>query len=110
MQQTINVGDVLRRYRKQNQLTVSDVVVELRNYNVNVAEKTLYGWESNQSKPRSDAFVALCDIYKINNLNEAFHPENGSKALLITSEERALIQHYRSHPDMQKAVRALLKM
>ena len=107
---TINVGNVLRKYRKQNQLTVSDVVVELRNYNVNVAEKTLYGWENNQAKPRSDAFVALCDIYKINNINEAFHAKGESKSFFITPEERALIQNYRNHPDMQKAVRALLKM
>ena len=30
-----------------------------------VAEKTVYGWESNQAHPTSDVFVALCDIYKI---------------------------------------------
>lgn len=107
---TINLGNVLRKYRKQNQLTVSDVVLELRNYNVNVKEKTLYGWENNYAKPRSDAFVALCDIYKINRLNEAFHPTGEAKSFLITPEERALIQNYRDNPDMQKAVRALLKM
>ena len=67
------IGPLLKKYRKQNQLSVQDVVLELSDkYDVRIAEKTVYGWESNQAHPTSDVFIALCDIYKINNISEAF--------------------------------------
>ena len=106
-----HIGPMLKKYRKQNQLTIQDVVVELSNkYNVRVAEKTVYGWESNQAHPTSDVFVALCDIYKINNLSEAFSDGCENRGFYITSEERTLVERYRQNPDLQKAVRVLLGM
>ena len=51
-------------------LSMANLCAYLRDkYGVNVAEKTVYGWESNQAHPTSDVFVALCDIYKINNIS-----------------------------------------
>lgn len=106
-----SIGPLLRKYRKQNRLTVQDVVLELSDkYDVKIAEKTIYGWESNQSHPTSDVFVALCDIYKINNISEAFSESGENKGFLITSEERALVEKYRKNPELQKAVRILLGM
>ena len=47
------IGIMLKNYRKMNDLTVSDVVIELNDkYGVRVAEKTVYGWESNQAHPK----------------------------------------------------------
>jgi transcriptional regulator with XRE-family HTH domain len=105
------IGPLLKKYRKQNQLSVQDVVLELSDkYDVRIAEKTVYGWESNQAHPTSDVFIALCDIYKINNISEAFSDSADNKGFLITPEERTLVEHYRQNPDLQKAVRVLLGM
>ena len=104
------IGILLKKYRKLNSLSVSDVAVELQEkYGVAVAEKTIYGWESNQAHPTSDVFVALCGIYKINNLSDVFHSKE-SKSFHISSEERKLIEHYREYPEMQAVIRKLLNM
>lgn len=104
------IGEMLKHYRKLNAYSINDVVLELQErYGVNVAEKTVYGWESNQAHPTSDVFVALCDIYKINNINDVF-TSNEPKGFHITAEERKLIEHYREYPELQAAIRKLLNM
>lgn len=102
---------MLKKYRKLNALTVSEVVVELYDkYGVNVAEKTVYGWESNQAHPTSDMFVALCDIYKINSISDVFSDTKEAKGFPITAEERQIIEQYRNSPELQLAIRKLLNI
>ena len=104
------IGLMLKKYRKLNSLTVNDVVVELREkYGVEVKEKTVYGWESNQAHPTSDVFVALCDIYRINNISDVFHSKE-PKGFHMTAEERQLVEQYRNYPEMQAVIRKLLNM
>ena len=104
------IGVMLKKYRKLNALSVQDVVVELHEkYGVNVAEKTVYGWESNQAHPTSDVFVALCDIYKINNISDIFNSRE-PKGFPITAEERQIIENYRQHPEMHGVIRKILNM
>lgn len=104
------IGIMLKKYRKLNALSVNDVVVELNDkYDVQVAEKTVYGWESNQAHPTSDVFVALCDIYKINNISDIFNSRE-PKGFPISTEERKLIENYRQYPEMQGVIRKILNM
>ena len=104
------IGEMLKKYRKLNALSIGDVVVELQDkYGVNVAEKTVYGWESNQAHPTSDVFVALCDIYRINNITDVFNSDE-PKGFHITAEERQLIEHYREHPEMHAVIRKILNI
>jgi transcriptional regulator with XRE-family HTH domain len=104
------IGEMLKKYRKLNALSIADVVVELQDkYGVNVAEKTVYGWESNQAHPTSDVFVALCDIYRINNITDVFNSDE-PKGFHITAEERQLIEHYREHPEMHTVIQKILNI
>ena len=104
------IGAMLKKYRKMNALSINDVVVELNDkYGVQVAEKTVYGWESNQAHPTSDVFVALCDIYKIQNISDIFNSRE-PKAFPISAKERQLIENYRLYPEMQGVVRKILNM
>ena len=104
------IGAMLKKYRKMNAFSVNDVVIELETrYGVKVAEKTVYGWESNQAHPTSDVFVALCDIYKINNISDIFNSRE-PKGFPISAEERQLIENYRKYPEMQGVVRKILNM
>ena len=104
------IGIMLKKYRKLNALSVSDVVVQLQDkYGVNVAEKTVYGWESNQAHPTYDVFVELCDIYKINNISDIFNSKE-PKGFPISSEERQFIEKYRQHPEVQSVIRKILNM
>ncbi len=104
------IGKMLKTYRKLNALSVREVVLELQDkYGVNVAEKTVYGWESNQAHPTSDVFVALCDMYRINNISDVFLSDE-PKSFHITAEERKIIEQYRLYPEMQAVIRKLLNM
>ena len=107
------IGEMLKRYRKLNSMSVSDVVAELESqYKLQVAEKTVYGWESNQAHPTTDTFVVLCELYRINNLHEAM----GNRIMLrgkdfpISADERELIKRYRENTELQPAVRRVLGM
>ncbi len=105
------IGKILKKYRKMNQLSVHDVVIELSDkYGVDIAEKTLYGWESNQAHPSSSMFIALCDIYKITNVTDVFSEEMESKGFPITQEERHLIEQYRRNEDLQPVIRKILDL
>ena len=105
------IGYMLKKYRKLNSLSVNDVVVELQEkFGVTVAEKTVYGWESNQAHPTSDVFVALCDIYKINNISDVFSNAKEAKGFPITSEERRIIEQYRSMPEIQDVIKRILQI
>lgn len=105
------IGEMLKKYRKLNALSVNDVVVELQEkYGVKVAEKTVYGWESNQAHPTSDVFVALCDIYKINNISDVFSNTKEPKGFPITAEERHIIEQYRTMPELQDVIKKILNM
>ena len=107
------IGEMLKKYRKMNSMSVADVVAKLNNtYDLKVAEKTVYGWESNQAHPTADTFVVLCEMYKINDLSDALNPSpsKSGQDLTISREERELIERYRKHPELQKIVRRVLEL
>lgn len=105
------IGIMLKKYRKLNKLSVNDVVIQLsEQYGLNVAEKTIYGWESNQAHPTADTFVALCDIYKINAISDIFSDTVEPKGFPITTDERQILEQYRSNPQMQPVIKKILDL
>lgn len=105
-----NISKVLKTYRKLNHYSVNDLVVKLEDNNLPVAPKTVYGWESGQTQPDADTLLVLCKIYKIDNILTTFGYEQAPDDLLLSEEERHLILQYRSHAEMQSAVKRLLDM
>ena len=63
------ISEVLKNYRKLNKLSVRDVSGILKEKSLNVAEKTIYGWESGQTQPNADTLLMLCEIYNIENIS-----------------------------------------
>ena len=104
----IKIAPVLKKYRKQNDLSVHEVSKKLKERSLNVAEKTIYGWESGQTQPDADTLLVLCKIYKIDNILETFGYQPPSEELFLSKEEHELIQKYRQHEEMQNAVKKLL--
>ena len=102
------IAKVLKEYRKNNNLTVREVAGILENKSMNVAEKTIYGWESGQAQPDADTLLVLCDIYNIDDVLGAFG-YSSNKHFHITNHEKDLIEKYRNHPELQSAVDKLLK-
>ena len=103
------IGQVLKEYRKRRSMTVSDVsVIFKKDYHMNVSEKTIYGWESNQSHPSSDKF--LCEIYQIKDILRAFQGQEASD-IALSDDEKELIDVYRDQDaNIQQAIRRVLGM
>jgi transcriptional regulator with XRE-family HTH domain len=103
------IGDSLKKYRKSLGLTVPQVAAIMqKNYNLKVAAKTIYGWESNQCFPPTQKLIALCEIYQINDISTSFSQKKDSKNFVITPLERQVVQGFRDNPMMRPAVCRLL--
>lgn len=101
------IPKVLKEYRKKNHYKVSDVSMLLRDRSIEVAPKTIYGWESGQANPSADMLLTLCELYNITDILSAFGYST-QENFQITASERALIESYRKHPELQEAVNILL--
>lgn len=105
------IGNTLKKYRKSIGLSVPQVAALLEErYQLKVAEKTIYGWESSQCLPPAQKLVALCEIYQISNINHSFAEPTDSKHFAITPLERRVIEEFRNHPEMQLAVCRVLNI
>ncbi len=104
-----HIPRVLKEYRKRNHYSVSDVSILLRDRSVDVAPKTIYGWESGQASPSADMLLTLCEIYNITDILSAFGYSD-TEDFCVTRSERILIEAYRKHPDMQPAIHKLLDL
>ena len=105
------IGEMLKKYRKLNRMSVRDVCEKLKEYyDLDVAEKTVYGWESNQAHPTADVFLIICDLYRIDSISSAFSEPGKDGQLVLSREEEELVKNYRRYPSFQPAVRQLLHM
>ena len=101
------IAKVLKELRKQNSLTVHDVVLKLSDKAIHVADKTLYGWESGQAQPDADTLLVLCEIYQVDDILSTFgYKEN--TPINATEYEKKVIFALREHPEMASAVNKLL--
>lgn len=104
------IAKALKEYRKKNALSVKDVVYKLENKSINVAEKTVYGWENGQSQPNIDTIFALCEIYHIKDILGTFGYTKPKKNFFLTDFEKELILSLRQHPEMLNAIKKLLDL
>ena len=59
----ISIGATLKNARKNAGLTVKDVCCILMKNDINIAEKTIYGWENDFCYPNIKTFLLLCNLY-----------------------------------------------
>lgn len=104
------IPKVLKEYRKKNNFTVNDVSLMLHERSIEVAPKTIYGWESGQANPSAGMLLTLCEMYNITDVLTAFGYKEDTSFFHVTPSERALIESYRKHPELQKAVNKLLDL
>lgn len=104
------IGAILRKYRKMRGWSINDVVVKFHDeYHVDVAEKTVYGWESDQSLPRTKSLLILCEMYQIDRLSDGLIPPPTTVSdFPITPDEMELIKQYRKHPELHEVVHRVL--
>ena len=60
-----DISKLLREGRTRCLLSIDDVLSRLKNVNISISQKTLYGYENNVATPKIRTFLALCDIYGV---------------------------------------------
>lgn len=122
-----NFAATLRRYRQLNKLSVSEVASYLSKEVKPISEKSVYSWEVGNSKPSSDMFMAVCELYHIQHVLETFgyhtdttdieyqettqdDSEDSEDYGKLSQEEINLIKAYREHPEFKDAVKKLYSL
>lgn len=89
-----NIGETLKKFRIKSKISVKEISDILIANGFKASEKTIYSWESGNSQPTPDAFLLLCEIYKISNILMEFGYEDKNDNIL-KSGENTLIKKYR---------------
>lgn len=88
-----NIGNILKRLREENNLTGKEAVEKLKEFGIDISAKTLYGYESGRNSTNADMFLALCKIYKCQNVMSIF--SDSTDEVLFTNKEWEMIEKYR---------------
>ena len=89
-----NIGDTLKKLREENGMTRKEAADKLKDLGIDISDKTLYGYESGRNSANADMFLALCKIYKCNNIMGTF--SETIEDILFTNNEWNIIEKYRS--------------
>lgn len=104
----MDIGEKLKQLREANGMTRKDVADKLKAFGIDISDKTLYGYESGRNSANADMFLALCQIYKCNNIMETF--SSSVDNVLFTNDEWRIIEQYRLLDlSGQETVSAILK-
>lgn len=87
-------------YRKKRGMLQKDLAERL-----DVGLSTVSGWESDTYSPRIKTLYQICDVLEVS-LPELLGLDSLSQD--FSQDEVALVDSYRRHPDLQKAVRIIL--
>lgn len=89
----MNIGEILKKLRENNNMTRKDVADKLKELGIDISDKTLYGYESGRNSANADMFLALCKVYKCNNVMETF--SDSVSDVLFTNKEWEILEKYR---------------
>ena len=102
--------DVLKEFaeiRKCNNISIESIRNELFNdYGIQISTKSIYGWEAGRTEPKTQTFIALCDIYGIKDIRHLFFGDEECKEL----KEQKLVRNYHEYKEFQLAVDILLDL
>jgi len=80
-----SIAKSLRRLRTNKKMSVLEVQSELLKHDVEVSNKTIYGWESGKRLPDADTFLILCGIYDSSDILKDFGYTNSTNNDYITT-------------------------
>ena len=63
-----SIGRTLAQLRKNKKLMQKDISAKLADYGFNVSTKTIYNWEKDVAQPNIQQFLALCEIFDVDDV------------------------------------------
>lgn len=94
-----NIGIKLKEIRQSKGLSRKDVVEKLKKYGLDISDKTIYGYEVGRTSANADMFLALCEIYEIDDILETFGYNTKEKKITLSNKEENIIRQYRDLDD-----------
>lgn len=94
-------GDVYKSLRRKSGKTIAEVVDTLGDMGINITASALYNYENNIRAASAEVLLALCKIYKCNNILEVFgglEPDYSKPS----DEEWEIIRKFRALDDRGK--------
>lgn len=104
------IADMLKDKRLECGLKGQEVTQRLKlQYDIELSDKTLYGYENAVSSPNIPTFLALCKIYGVEDVAAAIEHSKPRRRTLSLTEE-TLIQYFRvASPEAQELALKMLK-
>ena len=93
-------SEKLKAARIQRGYSVKEAAERMRDAGLTISEKTLYNWESGTRTPDADAFMKICEVYKI----ESFEQFDGMIDKQTQKEAEILRKYRRLDDDGQARV------
>lgn len=79
------IAQILKASRNNAGLSPGEVVEKLKNFDITISEKTLYGYENGHSSPQISTLFRLCEIYGIEDVSGTFGFEPKRSSYISTS-------------------------
>jgi len=104
------IADLLKDKRLELGLTGLEVVQRLKQqYDIDLSDKTLYGYERAVSSPNVPLFLALCRIYGIEDVAGSLEKAKTRRRALTVTEERLVTYFRQASPEAQELALKMLK-
>ena len=109
MKTMTEVMPVLKAIRREKNISIQEVVDYIKQeVRIDVAAKTVYGWENLSSKPDVMCFMALCSLYELKNVQELFGSNTDSLYKKPTLKDELYNSYVAAPNEVKKAVHILL--
>ena len=106
-------GKIIKSIRVKNGISVYQVIDYLKDNNIqSITASTLYSWENGNALPNTVTFLALCNLYSIDNILDTFEwigVKHYYPVFKITENEYEMVLRYRAKPNMHPAIKKLLE-
>jgi len=115
-----SIGNTLAELRKAKNLMQKDVALKLSGYGIDISAKTIHNWEKELAMPNARQFLALCDIYGVDDVLWRFSGVHRGPYAGLNQEGRSKakelvdllfqIDRYRDEPDEVREMPRLYRL
>lgn len=99
-----NIGLILKKLRLESKLNWLEITTTMKEkYNIDIAQSTIYGYENNHRIPNADVFLALCQVYKCDDVLYEFGLTESSNHSNYSNDEKKIIENYRNLESTNKS-------
>jgi len=90
----ISIGSTLGELRRAKKLMQKDVAAKLSDYGIDISTKTIHNWEKENALPNARQFIALCDIYGVDDVLWHFYGKHKGLLAGLNQDGRDKVREF----------------